>query len=79
MPQSITGLSPRAAEFLTTLASQARSIFTSEEARVFWGTSQVTGEALSRLSYLVRGGTDFEAAWATTIDVLRQLQSHHSV
>ena len=32
-----------------------------------------------RLSYLVRGGTDFEAAWATTIDVLRQLQSHHSV
>ena len=53
MPQSITGLSPREAEFLTTQASQDRSIFTSEEAREFWGTSQATGEALSRLR---RGG-----------------------
>lgn len=49
MPENITGLSARDAEFLTTMASQNRTIFTTEEALKFWGTPQRTADVLSRL------------------------------
>jgi predicted transcriptional regulator of viral defense system len=47
--QTITGLEPKEAEFLATFASQDRSIFTTEQAREFWGDATYTTNALSRL------------------------------
>ena len=50
MPQNITSLSTNEAEFLATMASLNKTIFTSEEAHKFWGDSRRTDEALSNLA-----------------------------
>jgi predicted transcriptional regulator of viral defense system len=49
MPQTISGFSPKEAEFLTTLASQGKKIFTSSEACGFWGSPGATDQALHQL------------------------------
>lgn len=49
MTQTISRLRPKAADFLTTFASQGQSIFTVEEARDFWGNMAYTTNVLSRL------------------------------
>jgi Predicted transcriptional regulator len=47
--KNITGLSPKEAEFLSSLARDGKSIFTVEEARRFWGDPSYTTNALARL------------------------------
>lgn len=49
MSQSVTGLSPREARFLTTFASQGKTVFTIEQARAFWGDADYTANVLGRL------------------------------
>ena len=49
MTKNITGLSPKEAEFLSSLAKDGKSIFTVEEARRFWGDPAYTTNALARL------------------------------
>ena len=49
MPQTISGLSPKEAEFLSILASQGKKIFTSSEAHAFWGSPSMTDQALYQL------------------------------
>ncbi len=49
MPQTISGLSPKEAEFLATWASQGKKILTSSDAREFWGSPSVTDQALHQL------------------------------
>lgn len=49
MPQTISGLSPKEAAFLATLASQGKEIVTSTEARAFWGSGDATDQALHQL------------------------------
>ncbi len=49
MLKNITGLGPREAEFISSIASQTKKIFTIQEAIKFWGTSHITGKKLSHL------------------------------
>jgi predicted transcriptional regulator of viral defense system len=51
--QTITGLDLKEAQFLIAFASQGRRIFTSEQAREFWGDATYTTNVLGRLE---RGG-----------------------
>jgi len=47
--RTITGLSDKEAEFLTTFAAQGKMIFTLAQAREFWGGLAHTSQALDRL------------------------------
>lgn len=49
MSQTITGLSPKEAEFLTQFAAQNKGIFTIAQAREFWNAAAYTSSALGRL------------------------------
>ncbi len=49
MSQSVTGLGPKEAEFLTTFASQGRRILTVEQAHEFWRDAAYTTNVLGRL------------------------------
>ena len=49
MSRTITELGPREAEFLATMASTAKDIFTLETAKAFWGSGSATRNVLSRL------------------------------
>ena len=49
MTQTITGLDPKAAEFLATFAAQGKLIFTTAQARAFWGAPTYTTNVLGRL------------------------------
>lgn len=49
MSKTVTGLSAREAEFLTRFASEGRRIFTTDQAREFWGDAAYTGNILGRL------------------------------
>jgi len=49
MSQTITELGPREAEFLATMASTAKDVFTFEQAELFWGAGPTTRNVLSRL------------------------------
>ncbi|MEA3339473.1 MAG: type IV toxin-antitoxin system AbiEi family antitoxin domain-containing protein [Chloroflexota bacterium] len=49
MSQTITGLSPKEAKFLTTFASQGKRIFTVEQACEFFGDTAYTTNVLGRL------------------------------
>jgi predicted transcriptional regulator of viral defense system len=49
MPQTISGLSTKEAEFLAKLASQGKEIITSLEAQAFWESPSATDKALYRL------------------------------
>lgn len=49
MSRTITELGPREAEFLATMASTAKDIFTFEAAVGFWGSGSATRNVLSRL------------------------------
>ncbi len=53
MTLNITGLEPRAVEFLSTFAAQGKMIFTVQQARAFWGEPAYTTDVLRRLE---RGG-----------------------
>lgn len=49
MSQTIIGLSPKEAKFLTTFASQGKRVFTVEQAREFWEDAAYTINVLGRL------------------------------
>lgn len=49
MTQTITGLDTKEAEFLATFAAQDKSIFTTAQAREFWGNAAYTTNVLGRL------------------------------
>lgn len=49
MPQNITGLGPKEAEFLAVLAEEGKTIFSVERARRFWGDAAYTTNVLGRL------------------------------
>ena len=49
MTQNITGLEPKAAEFLISFAARGQRIFTIEQAQAFWGDPAYTTNVLSRL------------------------------
>ncbi|MEA3350380.1 MAG: type IV toxin-antitoxin system AbiEi family antitoxin domain-containing protein [Chloroflexota bacterium] len=49
MTQNINSLGPKEANFLSTFSSQGKKIFTSKEARSFWGAASYTANVLDRL------------------------------
>ncbi|MEA3308470.1 MAG: type IV toxin-antitoxin system AbiEi family antitoxin domain-containing protein [Chloroflexota bacterium] len=49
MIQTITGLGPKATEFLATFAAQGKLVFTTAQARTFWGAPTYTTNVLGRL------------------------------
>ena len=64
MTQTITGLNPKAAEFLATFAAQGRLVFTTAQARAFWGATTYATNVLGRLE---KGGC-FPRAAATSVN-----------
>lgn len=49
MTHNINGLSRKQAEFLSHLAAQGKSIFSTEQAHAYWGEPAYTANILSRL------------------------------
>ena len=64
MTQTITGLNPKAAEFLATFAAQGRLVFTTAQARAFWGATTYATNVLGRLEK----GSCFPRAAATSVN-----------